>query len=110
MNSCVVVNQYKEDFDVYIGRAGRGEDGYFGNPIRLNVQCPFCDETHTEGGDTIPCFENYFLNRLDQDDEFRERVHDLYGKKLGCFCKPKPCHGDVIAEYVNGMCGKVELL
>ena len=31
----VVVNIYKEQFDVYIGRAGRGQDGYFGNPFRI---------------------------------------------------------------------------
>jgi len=31
----VVVNIYQEQFDVYIGRAGRGEDGYFGNPFRM---------------------------------------------------------------------------
>jgi len=31
----IVVNINKEDFDVYIGRTGRGEDGYFGNPFRI---------------------------------------------------------------------------
>ena len=31
----VVVNIKKEPFDVYIGRAGRGQDGYFGNPFRM---------------------------------------------------------------------------
>jgi len=31
----VVVNINKEPFDIYIGRAGRGEDGYFGNPFRI---------------------------------------------------------------------------
>lgn len=31
----VVVNINKESFDVYIGRAGRGQDGYFGNPFRI---------------------------------------------------------------------------
>lgn len=32
-----VVNIYKEKYDVYIGRAGRGENGYFGNPYQLGV-------------------------------------------------------------------------
>ena len=30
-----VVNIRKEAYDVYIGRAGKGQDGYFGNPFRL---------------------------------------------------------------------------
>lgn len=25
------------------------------------------------------------------------------GKVLGCYCKPKACHGDTIAEYLNGL-------
>ena len=33
----VVVNIYKEQFDVYIGRAGRGQDGYFGNPFCMGT-------------------------------------------------------------------------
>ncbi len=30
-----VVNIRKKAYDVYIGRAGKGQDGYFGNPFRL---------------------------------------------------------------------------
>lgn len=30
-----VVNIYKDKFDVYIGRPGKGNDGYFGNPFPL---------------------------------------------------------------------------
>ena len=25
----------------------------------------------------------------------------LAGKRLGCFCKPEACHGDVLAEFLN---------
>ena len=30
-------------------------------------------------------------------------LHELKGKTLGCFCKPKSCHGDVLVELVNGL-------
>lgn len=30
-----VVNIRKDDYDVYIGRAGKGEVGYYGNPFRI---------------------------------------------------------------------------
>ena len=33
----VVVNIHKEPFDVYIGRTGRGQDGYFGKPFRMGT-------------------------------------------------------------------------
>jgi len=29
------------------------------------------------------------------------RVHELTGKRLGCFCAPAPCHGDVLVEFLN---------
>ena len=32
-----VVNIKEEKYDVYIGRAGRGQDGYFGNPFVLKA-------------------------------------------------------------------------
>jgi len=28
-------------------------------------------------------------------------VLKLAGKRLGCFCKPQACHGDVLADYLN---------
>ena len=26
---------------------------------------------------------------------------ELKGKRLGCWCKPLPCHGDVLAELAD---------
>jgi hypothetical protein len=28
---------------------------------------------------------------------------ELRGKILGCWCAPKPCHGDVLLEVANGL-------
>lgn len=94
-----VVNIYKEKYDVYIGRAGRGSDGYFGNPFTLLGKLD---------GDREEClrlFREYFVKRISEDPEFKRRVLELKGKTLGCFCKPKQCHGDVYVEYLdcNGM-------
>lgn len=30
-----------------------------------------------------------------------EMLSQLDGKRLGCFCKPKSCHGDVIVSAVE---------
>jgi hypothetical protein len=90
-----VVNIRNERYDVYIGRAGRGQDGYFGNPFRLE-----CSETR---GATIDRYRKYFYNRLETDPEFKKRIHALKGKTLGCFCKPNACHGDVIKEYLDSL-------
>lgn len=83
-----VVNLHKQLFDVYIGRAGHGYDGYFDNP-----------------GKTVREFENYFFKRLETDPEYKDKIYALKGKVLGCFCAPKHCHGDVIALYLNDLEG-----
>lgn len=70
---------------VYIGRAGKGRDGYFGNP-------------YPKADDPIGEFGIYAMQRCGDDGEWRRRVRDLWGKKLMCFCAPKPCHGDKLAE------------
>jgi hypothetical protein len=33
----------------------------------------------------------------------KSEVLRLKGKRLGCFCKPAACHGDVLADYLNGL-------
>ena len=31
----------------------------------------------------------------------KSEVYKLAGKRLGCFCKPHACHGDVLADFLN---------
>lgn len=89
----VVVNIRNERYDVYIGRAGRGQDGYFGNPFVL--------KPGESRGTTLERYETYFYDRLQSDPEFKRKIHALKGKTLGCFCKPYPCHGDTIKKYLD---------
>lgn len=96
-----VVNLRTSPYDVYIGRGGKGQPGPFGNPIRRGESCPICGQIHTEPGETLFCFEEYFHRRILHDAAFRKRVEGLRGKTLGCFCKPRPCHGDVIVDWLN---------
>ena len=96
-----VVHLRREAYDVYIGRAGQGEDGYFGNPFRVGAVCTRCRQLHPDAGSTLPCYRAYLYARLSSDSEFYWRVVHLKGKVLGCFCKPGPCHGDVIIEWLE---------
>lgn len=87
-----VVNLRRSHYDVYIGRAGKGQSGCFGNPYSLR----------DHGHQAMALFESYFQKRVEEDPEFRRRVLELRGKRLGCFCKPGPCHGDVIKRWLDG--------
>jgi hypothetical protein len=90
-----VVNLKNEKYDVYIGRAGRGQDGYFGNPFMLSAG--------QSRGASLDKYRKYFFERLKTDPEFRARINGLKCKTLGCFCKPHPCHGDIIVEYLKAL-------
>ena len=80
-----VVNVRNEKPDVYIGRPSK-----WGNPFVLG-----------HDGDrerVIALYRNWLMNKK----ELLQDIHELRGKTLGCFCKPKACHGDVLAELANG--------
>ena len=42
------------------------------------------------------CYEKYVRN-----SEIIDSLHELRGKQLGCWCKPKQCHGDVLVKLYN---------
>lgn len=77
----------------YIGRAGNGESGYFGNPFPLKP-----NESREV---VLEKFKSYFYDRVMHDAEFYYHINQLYGKVLVCFCKPLLCHGDIIVEFVD---------
>ena len=85
---CYVVNIRKEVADVYIGRPSM-----FGNPFAMR------DES--QRNDVVEKFKKYFFKRLKSDSKFAIAVDSLKGKKIGCYCAPRRCHGHVIAQYLN---------
>jgi hypothetical protein len=70
--------------------------GPFGNPFVLTDVNDDCKRD-----ECIDKFAKYFFAKLDKDKQFRNSVLELRGKTLGCCCKPKACHGDVIAWWLN---------
>lgn len=79
-----VVNTRVERCDVYIGRGSP-----WGNPYHINR-----DGTREE---VIAKFSEYIVTRPD----LMARLGELRGKRLGCYCAPQACHGDVLAELAD---------
>jgi hypothetical protein len=102
MNPPVVVNCRTEPYDLYVGRAP-GRRGVFGNPYVIGQ-----DGTRD---DVVRKFEVWLRSGLkeewDVDPRIRlalqaiERIPE--GTRLGCFCKPLACHGDVIVKIWREM-------
>ena len=47
--------------------------------------------------EAITKYEEYLLN----NQELVNALSELKGKTLGCWCKPKACHGDVLLKLAN---------
>jgi hypothetical protein len=94
-----VVNLREESYDVYIGRPGKGLDGFFGNHHLIGM-CPVCGIVHTRD-ESIAAFKKDFLRWVEESPEYRAEVMKLKGKVLGCFCAPRNCHGYVIKEFLD---------
>ena len=62
---------------VYIGRAGKNETGYFGNPFRLSE--------FTTREEVVEQYRHWFAQTIEADKEFKEAILGLRGKTLVFF-------------------------
>lgn len=99
------------DYDIYVGRAAKGLDGKFGNPVLLS------GDRHDARRriEAVKGFLYYFRHRMglvwnekwhksgvvSRDKEWIAEVYTLRGKRLGCYCVPALCHGDVYVAWLD---------
>lgn len=84
----VVVHCKRSAYDVLVDRTTP-----FGNPFIINAR-----DTRA---DVIAKFERYARARIRQDKAWAAQVLELRGRVLGCWCAPKPCHGDVLLQLAD---------
>lgn len=93
-----VVHCRKDVYDVYIGRPTN-----WGNPFKVGV--------HGGRGECVRKFREWLRNGKKFNNPkatwvrrrwIHENVHRLKGKRLGCWCKPGECHGDVLRQLTEG--------
>ena len=99
-----VVHCRQAPFDVYIGRPSK-----WGNPFSHLGESTAPVYVRTRD-DAIKCYEEWIYGgqraihaRLQLERPTIEEIkQELRGKRLGCWCKPFPCHGDVLARIAEG--------
>ena len=79
-----VVHCKKEPYDIYIGRPSK-----WGNPFSIGK-----DGTRKE---VLEKYRKYILN----NKGLMNSLDELKNKILGCWCKPKTCHGDILKELTE---------
>lgn len=80
-----IVNMHYQECDVCIAKYP------YSNPYKIGT-----DGTREE---VVDKFRIYFFARIKDDLNFKEKVDKLDGRILGCWCKPRLCHGDIYVEY-----------
>ena len=84
MQTIVINVRLTNNYDVYIGRGSP-----WGNPFHIGV-----DGTREE---VIQKYREWLL----QQPHLMAKLPELQGLALGCWCKPLPCHGDVLAKLAD---------
>ena len=79
-----VVNAHREPYDVLIARPSK-----WGNPFQIGR-----DGNRDQ---VIKMYEVLVRRRPD----LIAALPELAGKRLGCYCKPLSCHGDVLVKLLR---------
>ena len=82
-----VAHRVRDNTDVYIGRPSK-----WGNPYKVR------DHGRQKA---IALYREWLYETPEGRKIMADAKKELKGKILGCWCKPLPCHGDVLAEIVN---------
>lgn len=80
-----------QDCDVYIGRqcnmgGWKLQKSKWHNPYTIKEH----------GSNAILMYEIYIRHSSLIND-----IEELRNKRLGCWCKPDPCHGDILLKILN---------
>lgn len=111
MNNEILVGNIKHDIPfgytgIYIGRAGHGISGLYGNPFGRKAKFPFRVATKEIA---IFKFREMLFSPIGapfQYNELTKRYKNNEKLFLQCFCKKEigddiPCHGDIIKEFLE---------
>lgn len=96
-----MINGKRPYFDVYIGRrvwghpeftrSSKWRNGYKVKDFGLELSLKY--------------YEKSIRRKIARDPKYYD-LNELEGKILGCWCKPEPCHGDILIKLLKEKRGK----
>lgn len=107
------LKEWVEDYknNIYIGRKGVVFiDGKRYPPYTSRFANPFKIGKHGTREEVLLKYREYIVDKMDRDEIFRRDVLKLKGKRLGCWCCPEKCHGDILLQLIeeHGKENKIE--
>lgn len=91
-----------DENNIYVGRKGivfinkkrfPEKSSNFANPYKIGK-----DGTREE---ILIKYKNYIIDKLKNNEELKNELLSLKNKKLGCWCYPEMCHGNILLELIN---------
>jgi hypothetical protein len=68
-------------------------DSIWANPFKITEEQP--------REKVIELYKDYIEEKIKNNKILIKELLKLKGKKLGCWCKPECCHGDVLVELIK---------
>ena len=90
----------EDENNIYIGRRGiifingkrfPEKPSIWANPFKVE---------NNKNETVLPLYEKYIRNKIENEYGIEELLK-LKGKTLGCWCKPKSCHADILIKLIN---------
>jgi hypothetical protein len=100
MSGRVVVHCRREPFDVYIGRGNdprTGRPGEWGNPFSHRPSRVPGVIVVASRQEAIRRYRLWLWEQIRSGRLPLDKLAALDGQRLGCWCAPDPCHGEVLA-------------
>lgn len=90
-----VVNRRFQEYDVYIGRGS-----IWGNPYShmQGTKAQWTVETRDQAVDS---YRKYLWQKIKNGEITVDMLIALDGKRLGCYCAPQRCHGEIIVAAIE---------
>lgn len=91
-----------KDNNIYIGRSRvvfidgiryPFENSIWSNPYKIN------DTQSRE--QVLELYYEYIKKKIEKEPTLVDELIKLKGKKLGCWCKPDKCHGDILLDLIK---------
>ena len=92
----------KDTNNEYIGRGGvvfinkiryPSKNSIWSNPYKIDI--------NTSREEAIAKYDVYIRNKLKNNIELVEKLKKLKNKRLGCWCYPEACHGNVLMKIID---------
>ena len=86
-----IVNCSRDEYDVYIGRPSKWGNPFSHKPSSL---------AEIKVATVFEAIDKY-RDWIKTQQHLIDSLEELRGKRLGCWCRPKICHGDVLLELLG---------